>query len=447
MTVPVETGQPGVWWPLIGGLLIVLTNAFFVTVEFAVVTVRRGQMESLADEGNPAARRVLRMLQNPDWAIAGSQLGITVASILLGVVAEQPLTHVLAPVIGERLAHVPFLAGLATAAATVLVILLLSFFHMVLGEQTPKTIALRYPTRAALFMAAPMTLFARVAAPLVWVVDHSTALVLSLLGVGGQTGGHGIHTVEELKEVVRESQAEGLIPFSDQAILLRALEFGGRYVREAMIPRTDIVAVEKTATLGDLLQIFKTSRHARFPVYEGDLDHISGVVAVKDILLLLADDCAAVARPLAELSLIQPAMVAPESRRVGALFADMRREHKQMAIVIDEYGGTAGLVTAEELAEEVMGRLTDEWVTEEPQVSAVDGGAFEVDGQSRVDEVNEALSLDLPVSPDYETVAGFLLFEIRRIPRTGDTVVYGDLRFTILAMAGPKIERVRVERT
>ena len=443
----VDAVQPEVLWPLIGGVLIVLANAFFVTVEFAVVTVRRGQMESLAEEGNPNAQRVLRMLQNPDWAIAGSQLGITVASILLGVVAEQPLTHVLSPVIGGWLARLPFLAGLATAAATLLVLLILSFFHMVLGEQTPKTIALRNPTRAALFMAAPMTLFARVAAPLVWVVDHSTAFVLGLLGVGGQTGGHGIHTVEELKEVVRESQAEGLIPFGDQAILLHALEFGGRYVREAMIPRTDIVAVEKTALLDDLLHIFQTSRHARFPVFEEDLDHICGIIAVKDVLSLLADDCAAAGRPLAELSLIQPAMVVPESRRVGGLFSEMRRERKQMAIVIDEYGGTAGLVTAEELAEEVMGRLTDEWVTEEPRVSALGGGAFEIDAQSRIDEVNEALGLDLPASPDYETVAGFLLFEIRRIPRTGDIISYGNLRFTILAMMGPKIERVRVERT
>jgi CBS domain containing-hemolysin-like protein len=446
MPEPVGTAQPDVLWPLIGGLLIVLTNAFFVTVEFAVVTVRRGQMEGLAEEGNTNAGRVVRMLANPDWAIAGSQVGVTMASILLGVVAEQPLTDILAPTIGGWVARVPFISGLATAVSTVLVLLVLSFFHMVLGEQTPKTIALRHPVRAALFMAAPMTLFARVAAPLVWLVDHSTGFVLNVLGVGGQTGGHGIHTVEELKEVVLESQAEGLIPYSDQAILLHALEFGARFVREAMIPRTDMVAVEKTALLGDLLHTFQTSRHARFPIYEGDLDHISGIVEVKDVLSLLADDCSVTERPLAELSLIQPAMVVPESRHVGGLFSEMRREHKQMAIVIDEYGGTAGLVTAEELAEEVMGRLTDEWVKEEPPVEAMGSGVFEIDAQSRVDELNEALGTDLPVSPDYETVAGFLLFEIRHIPHNGETIAYGNWRFTILEMIGPKIERVRVER-
>ena len=445
--MPLAAGstQSSILWPLIGGLLIVLTNAFFVTVEFAVVTVRRGQIETLAESGNSAARLLLRMLRDPDWAIAGSQVGITLASILLGIVAEGPLTDVLAPTLGRALARIPFLAGLATAAATVLVLLFLSFFHMVLGEQTPKTIALRYPVSAALFISRPMTVFARLAAPLVWVVDHSTAFVLHLLGVGGQTGGHGIHTVEELKAVVRESQQEGVIPY-DQGLLMRALEFGERYVREAMIPRTDIVAIEKTATLEELLQVFRTSRHARFPIYEGNLDHIVGIVAIKDVLSLLAGDRESVHRPLAELNLIQPALVVPESRRIAGLFNQMRHEHTQMAIVIDEYAGTAGLVTAEELAEEVMGRLTDEWVKEEPSVSTVSSGVFEIDAQSRVDEVNEALGLDLPSAADYDTVAGFLLFEIRRIPRVGEVIAYRDLRFTVLEMAGPKIERLRVEQ-
>jgi CBS domain containing-hemolysin-like protein len=445
MPLAAESAHPSILWPLIGGLLIVLTNAFFVTVEFAVVTVRRGQIETLAESSNFAARLVLRMLRNPDRAIAGSQLGITLASILLGIVAEGPLTELLAPTLGRALARIPFLAGLATAAATLLVLLFLSFFHMVIGEQTPKTIALRYPVSAALFISRPMTIFARLAAPLVWVVDHSTAFVLRMLGVGGQTGGHGIHTVEELKEVVRESQQGGVIPF-DQGLLMRALEFGERFVREAMIPRTDIVAIEKTATMEDLLQVFRTSRHARFPVYEGDLDHILGIVAMKDVVSLFAGDRESVHRRLADMNLIQPALVVPESRRIADLFNQMRHERIQMAIVIDEYGGTAGLVTAEELAEEVMGRLTDEWVKEEPSVSRVSSSIFEIDAQSRVDQVNEALGLDLPTSADYDTVAGFLLFEIRRIPHISEVIAYRDLRFTVLDMVGPKIERLRVER-
>ncbi len=433
-------------WPLLAGVLIILTNAFFVLVEFAVVTVRRGQVERLAEEGVRGAEPVLNLLKDTDWAIAASQLGITVASILLGVVAEEPLQQLLAPSLARIFGRVPFLAGLSTALATIIVLLILSFFHMVIGEQTPKTIALRYPLRAALVIGRPMSIFAQVARPLIWVVDKSTALVLKILSIGGQTGGHGIHTVEELKDVVRESQEGGVIAYDDERMLLRAMEFGGRFVREATIPRTEIIAIENTATLGELLTTFKTYRHSRFPVYEEDLDHICGIVAMKDVLPLLTDDPSAVDKPITELGIIKPALVVPESRHIGDLFSEMRRDHNHMAIVIDEFGGTAGMVTAEELAEEVVGRLTDDWVNEPPAVHDVGSGVFEIDAHSRVDEVNEALGLDLPTAPDYETVAGFLLFLIRRIPRQGEQINYRDLRFTVLKMVGPRIDRLRVEK-
>ncbi len=441
-----ETSSSSILWPILAGLLIILTNAFFVTVEFAIVTVRRGQMERLADDGDANARRVTRLLRDPDWAIAGSQLGITVASILLGIVAEEPLKQLLEPGMTLAFARVPWLSGLAAGLATVLVLLLLSFFHMVLGEQAPKTIALRYPARAALLIARPMLIFARLAAPLVWLVDHSTALVLRLLGVGGQTGGHSVYTVEELKDVVRESQAEGVLPDSDEKMVLRAMGFSSRFVREAMIPRPDIVALEKDAPLSELLHIFKTSRHSRFPVYDDYLDNIVGTVAMKEVLARLVDDPTVAQRSLAELGMIRPALVVPESRRIGDLFNQMRRSRQHMAIVIDEFGGTAGLVTTEELAEEVVGRLTDEWVTEEPVVAPLASGAYEIDAQTQVNEVNEALGLDLPTSPDYETLAGFILFQIRRIPKPGEAITHENLRITIAQMAGPKIVRVRVER-
>lgn len=441
-----ETAAPSLIWPILASILIILANAFFVTVEFAIVSVRRGQVERLADEGNVAARQVARLLKDPDWAIAGSQVGITVASILLGIVAEEPLKHLLEPGLTGLFARISLPPGVAAGLATVFVLLLLSFFHMVLGEQTPKTVALRFPIQSALFIGRPMLVFAQLAAPLVWLVDHSTALVLRLLGVGGQTGGHGVYTVEELKDVVRESQAEGVLPRGDEKMVLRAMDFSSRFVREAMIPRPDIVALEKDAPLTELLQTFKISRHSRFPVYDDDLDNIVGTVAMKEVVARLVDEPAAASRSLTELDLIRPVLVVPESRRIGDLFNEMRRTRQHMAVVIDEFGGTAGLVTTEELAEEVVGRLTDEWVTEEPAVSPLASGAYEIDAQTQVSEVNEALGLDLPTSPDYETLAGFLLFQIRRIPKTGETFTYENLRITVTQMQGPKIERVRVER-
>ncbi len=440
------TAEGSVLWPILAGLLIIITNGFFVCVEFALVTVRRGHIEGLAGAGNGRARRVARLLQDPDRAIAATQVGITVSSILLGIVAEEPLQHVLGPAFESAFAVVRIPAQWATLLATVLVLLLLSFFHMVLGEQTPKTVALRYPNESALATSRLMSIFSGFAAPLVWAVDHSTDLTLRLLRIGGQTASHGIHTVEELKEVVRESHDEGVLPFSDEGMLVRAIEFGGRYVREAMVPRPDIVGIEMSERLRDLLEIFRHSRHSRFPVYEQDLDNIIGVVAIKDVLMLMADDSSAVDRSLRDLELIHPVMSVPDSRRIGHLFDEMRGERMQMAIVLDEFGGTAGLVTLEELVEEVVGRVTDDWVDESPVFSLLEGNIFEIDAQSRVDEVNDALQLVLPESPDYETVAGFLLFLIRRIPRAGEVIHYHGLRFTIQEMSGLKIERVLVEK-
>lgn len=444
--------SPSLLWPILGGVLIILTNAFFVAVEFALVTVRRGQMERLAEEGSAPARQVSHLLRDTDRAIAGSQLGITVASILLGVVAEDPLNELLSPVLTRAFAGVSVPAGVAGGLATVLVLLLLSFFHMVIGEQTPKTIALRYPMQAALFIAGPMSLFARLASPLVWLVDRSTSLVLRLLGIKGETGGHGIHNVQELKEVVLESGHGGVIEPAEQQMLVRALEFSGRFVREAMIPRTDIVAVEWDSTLGELLRVFSHERHSRFPVYDDDLDHIAGVLTMKEVLPVVIEDPSASSRTLRELNVVRPALVVPETRRIGDLFNEMRRDRQHMAIVIDEYGGTAGLVTTEELAEEVVGRLTDEWVNEAPIVQTVKEDVYDIDAQTRVDEVNELLGVSLPTSPDYETIAGFLLFAWRRIPKVGDWLVYDKpgpdhtFKFTVTKMEGPKIERVRVER-
>jgi CBS domain containing-hemolysin-like protein len=446
MQVTSQVVHQPILWPILAALLVILANAFFVTVEFAVVTVRRIQLQRLEEEGNAGAGLVLRLLRDPDRAIAASQVGITSASILLGIVAEEPLRAVVAPILDRTVSRIPVLAGFSAVLGALVALLLLSFVHMVLGEQTPKTIALRFPLQSALFVARPMSVFARIATPLIWLVDQSTSLVLRVLGIGGQTGGHGIYSVEELKDVVRESKEGGAMPYGDEKMLFRAMEFGGRFVREAMIPRTDIIAVESTATTGELLRTFKDFRHSRFPVYEDDLDHICGVVTMKEVLSLLVDDPAAVDRPLAELGVIHPALGVPESQRIGELFNQMRRSRTHMAIVIDEFGGTAGMVTSEELAEEVVGRLTDEWVTEPPQVSRLEGGAFEIDAQSRVDEVNDALKLSLPTSPDYETVAGFLLYLIQRIPRAGEVIPYENLRFTITTMSGRKIERVRVER-
>jgi putative hemolysin len=255
-----------------------------------------------------------------------------------------------------------------------------------------------------------------------------------------------VHSVEELKLLVHESQAEGVLEETQEAMLVRVFEFGERYVTETMIPRTDIVGIPADATVGDLLQVFNTAQHSRFPVYEEDLDRITGIVAIKDVLLALAEGPHNRARTLVELDLVHPAFSVPDSRKIGDLFSEMREQKVGMAIVIDEYGGTAGLVTLEELIEEVVGRVTDDWVVEPASVQAVSEGVFEVSAQTRIDEINEELDLSLPERDEYETLAGFLLYLFRRIPEPGAEMTWEGLHFTILQMKGPKIEQVRITR-
>ena len=221
-------------------------------------------------------------------------------------------------------------------------------------------------------------------------------------------------------------------------------DFSERLVREVMIPRTEIIGIDENATVAELLQIFKEHRHARFPVYRKDLDHIIGIVAIKDILAILADDPSAYQKRLKDLNIIKPAFAIPETRRIGDLFQEMRDRHIQMAVVIDEYGGTAGLVTLEEMAEEILGRVTDEWVREEPDIREIGPQAYDVNAQLRVDEVNEKLGIDIPESDLYETVAGFILYQLGHIPEVGEELVWNGLLFRVLARKGPKIERVSI---
>ncbi len=422
---------------------LVATNGFFVTMEFAIVGARRPRVETWAQRGNPRATLVLHMMDNIELYIAAAQLGNTLVSLALGWVGDITIAAIIFPllemVVGSWLSLVA-----AHAIGTTVSFLLITFTHIVLGEQVPKIIAIRSPESIAMLLAPPMQAFTVVFRPFIWLLNEATELALRLLGVKDAPHRRHTYSLEELKLLVEQSEEEGLIPEQEREILSRVLEFGDRLVREAMIPRPEIVGVSEDATVEELLQIFKEHRHARFPVYREDLDHIVGIVSIKDVLALLAEDPEVRSKRIKDLGIVQPAFAVPETRRIGDLFQEMRDKHIQMAIVIDEYGGTAGLVTLEELAEEILGRVTDEWVREEPDIRRLDDHTYDVNAQLRVDEVNEALNLEIPESDLYETVAGFILYELGHIPVEGEVLVWNGLRFQVTKMKGPKIERVLI---
>jgi CBS domain containing-hemolysin-like protein len=419
---------------------LIALNGFFVAVEFAVVAVRRTRLEQLVAEGNSTASSAARLVANPDKVIAASQLGITMASLALGWIGEATVATLLLPPFKVVLGR--WSLALAVTAATVVGFAVVTLLHIVLGEQVPKTIAVRSADRTALKVARPMEWFIRAFRPVIAILDGATAFVLRLIRTQPIGGHRAVFTLDELKLIVRESQESGAIEANQEQMLQKVFQFGDRQVYEAMIPRPQVVGIEANATVHDLLALFAQASHARFPVYDDDLDNIVGVVAIKDVLRVLGENPDQMG--LSVRSLARPALFVPETAAVADLFAEMRTTHNQMAIVLDEYGGVAGIVTLEELIEEIVGRLSDELVSAEEPVIRLDEHSAEVQAQLRVDEVNEALGLDIPEGEEYETVAGFLLFYLQRIPVVGDTLQHGAEKYEVIQMKGQKIEKVRI---
>jgi putative hemolysin len=428
---------------LAGAIGLIALNGFFVAVEFAVVAVRRTRLDHLVSEGNAIARLALKLVDHTDRVIAASQLGITMASLALGWIGEATVAAIIEPPLDALIGHWSETA--ANTIGTIVAFALVTVVHIVLGEQVPKTIAIRHSEGAALFVARPMDWFTRVFRPLIAMLDGATSGILRLLGIQPIAGHRTVYTLDELKLIVRESQESGTIEPHQEEMLQRVFEFGDRQVQEAMIPRPDVVGVEKGATVRDLLALFMAASHARFPVFEDDLDNIIGIVAIKDVLRALAEGPQQMDDPVG--SLVRPALFVPETSSVVDLLANMRTTHNQMAIVLDEYGGTAGIVTLEELVEEIVGRLSDELIGKEEPFVQVDEKTVEIDAQLRVDEVNDQLDLDLPEGEDYETVAGLVLLYLQHVPIEGEAVELPGLMLRVTEMKGPKIEKVQIQRS
>jgi len=367
------------------------------------------------------------------------------ASLGLGWIGEATVADLVEPLLQAVARGLPGIVttGVAHGVGIVVSFSLITALHIVIGEQAPKTFAIRYPETVALWSARPTLWFDRICRPFVWFLDRAAAVALRIVGVQ-PVGVHGtVYSIEELKQLVSESQESGFLDEEQEVMVHRVFEFGNRLAREVMIPRPDVVAIEADAALGDLLALFVQHTHARFPVYEQDLDNVVGFISIKDVLKALATGAK---RTDGIQSLIRPAVVVPETRRVDSLFVEMQDQDVQMAVVIDEYGGTAGIVTLEELVEEVVGRVGDELMPGLPLYRRVDEKTVEIDAGMRIDELSEELGIELPDHPDYETVAGFVLFQLRRIPESGDQFRYNDLQITVIEMRGPKIEKLALTR-
>lgn len=423
-------------WKLMAVFGLIAANAFFVAAEFAFVSVRRTRIDQLVEEGNGTAKLVRKAMDEPTRFISATQLGITLASLGLGWVGEPTLSQLLEPLFSAL--H-PVLGAATDTVSILLSFLLITYLLIVLGELAPKTIGLHQAEKVVLLVAWPIDWFSRLMSPFIWLLNQSSGLLLGWFGLRASKVAHLVHSEEELKMLVQASHEGGVLEADEQALLNKAFEFADKTVDEVMVPRPDMRCVEAGATFDEILQLAADSHHTRLPVYEDNVDHIIGFVHVKDLLSRLKEGSGLIARDL-----VRPILAVPENKSIADLLADFRRQHTPVAIVIDEFGGTAGMVTSEDCLEELVGELADEFQEEErPEIERQPDGTVLMDGRVAIDAINERFGLGLP-SEEFNTIAGLVFGEIGHTPEVGDEVEVGGVRFRVEATNGRRATLIRM---
>jgi CBS domain containing-hemolysin-like protein len=430
-------------------LMLVALNGFFVAAEYALVSSSPTRLEAMAERGNRLAALVLRFKRDPNRFISAVQLGVTMMSLALGWLGEETMAHL----VERLLAPVPFLSGPGTvvAAHTIAVpvaYILLTSLHIVLGEQVPKLITLQRPEPAALLTVQPLRLWGQLFRPLITVLSWATTGVLRLLGVPSLPRVHAPHSAEELRLLLSQSEA---LDELEQDIAERAVEFGELAVRQVMVPRTEVVALPAQATLLDLLETSVRTGHHRFPVYRTTPDEIIGIADTRGALEIMVPGGREDSEPLeARLRRIQVAQImrepltVPETLSVTRVMAEMRRRRQRAAIVVDEYGGTAGFVTWGDILERVVGEIPQEYGVEAPEIQPLPGGGALVDGRTLIEDVNERFGLHIEAA-GYDTIGGFVFSQLGRKPEIGDEVTVDGYRLRVEALDGLRIATVRLE--
>lgn len=427
---------------LLAVLALVAANGFFVAAEFALVTARKTRIEQLAARGNRAALAVSRAIENPNKFISACQLGITMASLALGWMGESTIAELLEPAF-ERVLPAG-IAGISSHAVAVpFAFAVITFLHITLGEQVPKMLALQMGESAALFTVQPTNLFGSAFRVFIRLLEGFTDLILRLLGMSWQAEMHQAYTTEDLKLLIQSSRASGAISPDPDRMLERALDFTQLAAHHVMVPRTEMVALPADVQLEQLVGIMQRHEHSRYPVFEGSSDNIIGVISAKH----LAPAFASAGRNLHEVFDVRrytnmPLFV-PETMRAERLLAEMKRNRSHLAIVVDEYGVTAGLVTLRDLIDRIAGEVRDEWEAEAPTVERLDDGSALVDGLALLSDVEAELGIPFGES-DYDTLGGFIFGRLGRRPVVGDSVAVDGRTLVVEEMDGLRVARVRV---
>jgi magnesium and cobalt exporter, CNNM family len=407
---------------------LVLLNGFFVAAEYSLVTVRRTRIAELEAAGNRRARAVVRITSDPPRFIAAMQLGVTLTSLGIGALGE--------PVLSELLEE-----WLAVVISVLIAFFVITFMHVVIGELVPKGIALNYAERVSLGVSTPVRAFFWVAHPLIWFLQRSSELFQRAIGVDPYASEHQAHSEAELKMLLSMSTEQGQIAEGEQEMLYKVFDFADKEASDVMVPRPDVVAISIDMPPEEALGAVLGSPFTRYPVFRETPDEIVGILHVRDLVSALND------RGIAQVELeqlIRPAHFVPETKDLAALLSEFRRTNQHMAVVVDEYGAMEGIVTLEDLLEEIVGEIEDEFDLPDESVERVDETTIRIDGTFPIDDFNEQFDAEL-AHEDYHTVAGYVFDLLGRAALPGDEVRNDGMCFRVLETDGPRIQRLEVE--
>ena len=417
-------------------LLLVALNAFFVAAEFSLVAVRRSRIDEMAEAGDSGARNVQKALTHLDRYIAGTQLGITIASLALGWVGEPAMAVLIDHFLG-LFGLPPAGEGVHSGVALAFSFFFLTFLHIVLGELAPKSLALVNPEGVSKVVSTPLRLFSRVMSPVIWLFNGAANSILRIFGVAPSSEAHS-HSPEELRLLVMQARAHGTLDESDSAMLAGVFDFHEKKARDVMRPRTEIVALDINSTEQEVWQVVREERYSRYPVYRDSVDDLVGVFLAKDLWLHQS------ATPFTLAEFTREPLYVPDSRPAEKVLDDLRRTRAHMAVVLDEYGGTAGIITMEDLIEEVIGDIADEY--DMAARSAIESnGVLELDGTMSLIDVRSDHRVQIPEG-DWTTLGGYAFAQLGRLPRMGDRVPVPGGELEVIAMDGRRIAALRVHR-
>ena len=417
--------------------ILLFSNGFFVAAEFSMVSVRKTRIAQLTNEGNFSARVALEALKDLDKFIAAVQLGVTISSIGLGWVGEATVVRMILPLFSFLPSN--YQVSTAHSVSITIAFVLITVLHVVIGELMPKSIALQYPEKTSLFVALPMKLLTNLFSPLIIMLNGLASFLLKFFKVPPAQTSHLAHSIEELNMLINASYKEGVLNETEKEMLHNVFKFSDLTAKQVMIPRTDMACIPSDITIDELNEFTVESQYTRYPVYEDNLDHISGIIHAKDLYVLSQRH-----ENFSLEKMLRPVLLVPETITMDKLVLEFKKCQGQMAIVVDEFGGTSGLITLEDVLEEIFGDVQDEFDEfEEADIKEISKNTYIVNAMMRLDELAEFFESEI-IDEDVDTIGGLVVKNLGRIAKLGDSVEIQNLECTVKEIDGARVTQLLV---